>query len=103
MVYQAARAVKIPIIGLGGISTSEDALEFFYRRRSGCASGHSEFLRSGRFGSHCARPARLLPEKAASPFRPCRLAEGAVAFSFGRSADLQSLPRAKRKGKQMQA
>jgi len=28
MVYQAARAVKIPIIGLGGISTAEDALEF---------------------------------------------------------------------------
>jgi len=29
MVYQAARAVKIPVIGLGGISTTDDALEFF--------------------------------------------------------------------------
>jgi len=29
MVYQAARAVKVPIVGLGGISTTEDALEFF--------------------------------------------------------------------------
>jgi dihydroorotate dehydrogenase (NAD+) catalytic subunit len=28
MVYQAARAVKIPIIGIGGISSTEDALEF---------------------------------------------------------------------------
>jgi dihydroorotate dehydrogenase (NAD+) catalytic subunit len=28
MVYQAARVVKIPIVGLGGISTTEDALEF---------------------------------------------------------------------------
>jgi dihydroorotate dehydrogenase (NAD+) catalytic subunit len=28
MVYQCARAVKIPIIGMGGISTPEDALEF---------------------------------------------------------------------------
>jgi len=28
MVYQTARAVKIPIIGIGGIATAEDALEF---------------------------------------------------------------------------
>jgi dihydroorotate dehydrogenase (NAD+) catalytic subunit len=28
MVYQAARAVKIPVIGIGGIATAEDALEF---------------------------------------------------------------------------
>ena len=28
MVYQAARAVKIPVVGLGGISTGEDAAEF---------------------------------------------------------------------------
>ena len=27
MVYQAARAVKIPVIGLGGISTAEDVIE----------------------------------------------------------------------------
>jgi dihydroorotate dehydrogenase (NAD+) catalytic subunit len=28
LVYQATRAVKIPIIGIGGIATTEDALEF---------------------------------------------------------------------------
>jgi dihydroorotate dehydrogenase (NAD+) catalytic subunit len=28
MVYEAARAVKIPVIGLGGIVTAEDAVEF---------------------------------------------------------------------------
>ncbi len=28
MVYQVARAVKIPIIGIGGISSAEDALEY---------------------------------------------------------------------------
>ncbi len=28
MVYQAARAVKIPVIGIGGIASAEDALEF---------------------------------------------------------------------------
>ena len=29
LVYQCARAVKIPIIGLGGIFTAEDAVEYF--------------------------------------------------------------------------
>ena len=28
MVYQVARAVRIPVIGIGGIATAEDALEF---------------------------------------------------------------------------
>ncbi|MEN6594367.1 MAG: dihydroorotate dehydrogenase [Clostridiaceae bacterium] len=28
MVHQAARAVKIPVVGMGGISTAEDALKF---------------------------------------------------------------------------
>jgi dihydroorotate dehydrogenase (NAD+) catalytic subunit len=28
MVYQACKAVKIPVIGIGGIATAEDALEF---------------------------------------------------------------------------
>jgi dihydroorotate dehydrogenase (NAD+) catalytic subunit len=29
LVYQCARAVKVPIIGLGGISSAEDAVEYF--------------------------------------------------------------------------
>ena len=28
MVYDAAKAVKIPVIGMGGISTAEDIIEF---------------------------------------------------------------------------
>ena len=28
MVYEAAHAVRIPIMGLGGITTAEDAVEF---------------------------------------------------------------------------
>ena len=28
MVYEAARAVKIPVLGMGGIVTAEDAVEF---------------------------------------------------------------------------
>jgi dihydroorotate dehydrogenase (NAD+) catalytic subunit len=29
LVYQCSRAVKIPVIGLGGIFTAEDAVEYF--------------------------------------------------------------------------
>jgi dihydroorotate dehydrogenase (NAD+) catalytic subunit len=29
MTFQAARAVRIPIIGVGGIASASDALEFF--------------------------------------------------------------------------
>ena len=32
MVYEAAQAVRIPICGLGGITTAEDAVEFFFCR-----------------------------------------------------------------------
>ena len=29
LVYEASRAVRIPVIGLGGIDTAEDVLEYF--------------------------------------------------------------------------
>ena len=44
MVYQAAHAVKIPIIGIGGIASAEDALEFILAGASavqvGCMNFH---------------------------------------------------------------
>jgi dihydroorotate dehydrogenase (NAD+) catalytic subunit len=42
-VYQAAGAVKIPIIGMGGISTAEDALEFLLAGASAIAVGTAHF------------------------------------------------------------
>lgn len=39
MVYQAAQAVKIPIIGMGGIMTAEDALEFILAGATAVAVG----------------------------------------------------------------
>ena len=44
MVYQAAQAVKIPIIGVGGIMTGEDALEFMIAGASAVQIGTANFL-----------------------------------------------------------
>lgn len=44
MVYQAANAVKIPVIGMGGISCAEDALEFIMAGASMVAIGTANFV-----------------------------------------------------------
>jgi len=43
MVYQAAKAVKIPVIGLGGIATGEDAAEFMIAGASAVQVGTATF------------------------------------------------------------
>ena len=43
MVYQAAHAVKIPIIGMGGVATTEDALEMIMVGASAVAVGTANF------------------------------------------------------------
>lgn len=43
MVYQVANAVKVPIIGMGGISTAEDALEFLMAGATAVAVGTANF------------------------------------------------------------
>ncbi len=45
MVYQVAQAVKIPIIGMGGIVTAEDALEFILAGSSAVSVGTANFFR----------------------------------------------------------
>lgn len=44
MVYQAAQAVKIPIIGMGGISDWEDAIEFLMAGATAIAVGAMNFI-----------------------------------------------------------
>ena len=44
MVYQAAQAVSIPIIGMGGIATAEDALEFILAGASAVSVGTANFF-----------------------------------------------------------
>ncbi len=44
MVYQAAKAVKIPVIGMGGIANAEDALEFIMAGATAVAVGAMNFV-----------------------------------------------------------
>lgn len=44
MVYQAAHAVKIPVIGMGGIMTAADAIEFILAGASAVAVGAANFM-----------------------------------------------------------
>ncbi|MCR5656620.1 MAG: dihydroorotate dehydrogenase [Butyrivibrio sp.] len=43
MVYEASHAVKIPVIGMGGIATAEDAIEFIMAGATGIAVGAMNF------------------------------------------------------------
>jgi dihydroorotate dehydrogenase (NAD+) catalytic subunit len=55
MVHQAARAVKIPVIGIGGIATGEDAAEFLLAGASLVEAGTATFWDP-------AAPARIADE-----------------------------------------
>lgn len=43
MVYQTANAIKLPIIGMGGIACAEDALEFLMAGATAVAVGTANF------------------------------------------------------------
>ena len=44
MVYQVAQAVKVPLIGMGGISSAEDALEFILAGATAVSIGTANFF-----------------------------------------------------------
>ncbi len=44
MVYQASHAVKIPVIGMGGIATAEDAIEFILAGATAVSVGAMNFV-----------------------------------------------------------
>ena len=47
MVWQVARAVKIPVIGIGGIMTAADALEFLIAGAVAVQVGTANFVNPG--------------------------------------------------------
>ncbi len=44
MVYQVCKAVELPVIGMGGISNAEDALEFIMAGATGVSIGTANFV-----------------------------------------------------------
>lgn len=44
MVYQVAKAVKIPVVGLGGISSAKDAIEFLMCGATAVELGTANFI-----------------------------------------------------------
>lgn len=50
MTWQAARAVRIPIMGIGGIASANDALEFFIAGASAVQVGTMNFSRPNIYG-----------------------------------------------------
>ena len=44
MVWQVAKAVKIPVIGIGGISSAADAIEFMLAGASAIQVGTANFV-----------------------------------------------------------
>jgi dihydroorotate dehydrogenase (NAD+) catalytic subunit len=47
MVWQVARAVKLPIIGIGGIISATDALEFMLAGATAVQVGTAKFISPG--------------------------------------------------------
>ena len=48
MVYDASKAVNIPVIGMGGISTAADIVEFMLAGATRSADRHRQLLGPGR-------------------------------------------------------
>jgi len=44
MVWQVAKAVKVPVIGIGGISTAEDVVEFLLAGATAVEIGTANFI-----------------------------------------------------------
>lgn len=44
MIYEVSQAVKLPIIGMGGIESAKDVIEFFYAGASAVAVGTANFV-----------------------------------------------------------
>ena len=59
MVYECRRAVKIPILGMGGIATADDVLEFMIAGANAVQVGHDELRRSVHLDEADGRHSRL--------------------------------------------
>ncbi len=58
MVWEVAAALEVPIIGMGGIVSGRDALEFVACGATAVAVGAANFTALGRAAAHRRRAAR---------------------------------------------
>ena len=59
MVYECRQAVKLPIIGMGGIATADDVLEFMIAGATAVQVGTANFVDPFIWGEAAVRDARL--------------------------------------------
>jgi dihydroorotate dehydrogenase (NAD+) catalytic subunit len=69
MVWETARTVRVPVIGMGGISSAEDALEFILAGASAVAIGTANFARPTAMHDTIAGLSRFLDEQRVSDVR----------------------------------
>lgn len=69
MVYEVYRAVKIPVIGMGGVMTAEDAIEFIIAGASAVAVGTANFVNPMATGEILDGMIRYLEEEGISDLR----------------------------------
>lgn len=68
-VYEAARCVRIPVIGIGGIATGEDAAEFLVAGASAVQVGTASFFDPGAVSRIARQLDRFLAEQRVSSVR----------------------------------
>jgi dihydroorotate dehydrogenase (NAD+) catalytic subunit len=69
MVWQVAKAVKIPVIGIGGITSATDALEFMLAGATAVQIGTANFITPGIAGKIAADMERYLTENRISDIK----------------------------------
>ncbi len=73
MVWQVARAVEIPVIGIGGISTSQDAIEFFMAGASAIQVGTATLVNPGSAAEIVAGIASFMDKEGISDISQMRI------------------------------
>ncbi|HZU06934.1 MAG TPA: dihydroorotate dehydrogenase [Chloroflexota bacterium] len=69
MVWETARAVRVPVIGMGGISNAQDALEFILAGATAVAIGTANFARPTAMHDTIAGLSRFLDEEGIGDIR----------------------------------
>ena len=89
LVWETARVVRVPVIGMGGISTAQDALEFILAGATAVAIGTATFARPTAMHDTIAGLSRFLDEEGINDIREL---VGALRYEpFGTAASEQDV------------